>query len=86
MIEGEFDVDRFRESEPFLKETASYITKNVYPYNTTPIIHKLSHQHLHTTFWIIDVEKLTDNAIEISTIRSYPVPVLISNFIDTFDF
>ena len=84
MIEGEFDINRFRESEPFLKETASYIIKNVYPYNTTPIIHKLSHQHLHTTFWIVDVEKLTYDAIEIQFINSYPVPVLIDKFIEAY--
>lgn len=86
LLEGEFDFNRFRESEPFLKAIAPYKVKTAYQYNTTPIIHKLSHQHLHTVFWIIDVEKLDDNAISIETIGSYPVPVLISNFIDTFDF
>ncbi|MFT5892834.1 MAG: A/G-specific adenine glycosylase [Dokdonia sp.] len=84
LAEGEFESDRFRESELFLEKTASYTIKNVSQYNEKPIIHKLSHQHLHTTFWVIDVEKLDENAIEIETLKSYPVPVLIGNFIDHF--
>ncbi len=84
MIEGEFDTNRFRESEPFQKETASYTIKNIVPYNVKPIVHKLSHQHLHTIFWIIDVENLEDTAIEIQSISSYPVPVLIEKFIATY--
>lgn len=86
MLEGEFDFNNFRESELFQKQITSYTVKNVTRYNATPIVHKLSHQHLHTTFWIIDVEKLEDTAIDIASIRTYAVPVLISNFIDTFNF
>ena len=84
LVEGEFESDRFRESELFLEKTASHTIKNVSQYNATPIIHKLSHQHLHTTFWIVDVEQLQEDAIEIETLKSYPVPVLIGNFIDHF--
>lgn len=86
VIEGEFNSIRFRESEPFLKKTAPYSIQNIHQYNTKPVIHKLSHQHLHTIFWIIDVHQLPENAITIADIKTYPVPVLISKFIDTFDF
>jgi len=86
MIEGEFDGIRFRESEPFLEKTAAYTLKSVSKYNETPVIHKLSHQHLHTTFWIIDVTQLPEDAIPIESLRSYPVPVLISNFIEKYGF
>ncbi|GGG24055.1 A/G-specific adenine glycosylase [Dokdonia pacifica] len=81
MIEGEFDVSRFRESELFLKKTAAYTIKSIEQHNIKPIVHKLSHQHLHTIFWIIDVEKLDDTALEIKTLTSHPVPVLIEKFI-----
>ena len=84
LIEGEFDFNRFRESEPFQKATIPYKIKSVTPFNTKPIIHKLSHQHLHTVFWVIDVEKLDDTAIAIDTIHSYPVPVVIERFIGSF--
>ncbi|GAA4280555.1 A/G-specific adenine glycosylase [Gaetbulibacter aestuarii] len=54
-------------------------------YNEEPIIHKLSHQHLHTTFYIVSVETL-DNGIPKEKINAYPVPILIGNFIETFNF
>ncbi|MEP0262457.1 A/G-specific adenine glycosylase [Dokdonia sp.] len=84
VIEGAFEDIRFRESELFLKKTASYTIYQVQQYNTKPIVHKLSHQHLHTTFWVIDVDKLPENAIIIPDIKSYPVPVLIEKFIDAY--
>ena len=56
-------------------------------YNDAPIIHKLSHQHLYTKFWILKVPKLTiDGTISIDEIRDFPVPVLIGNFIENFNF
>lgn len=55
-------------------------------YNTTDIVHKLSHQHLHTKFWIIEVDELPKQGISISKLKTYPTPILISNFIDEFNF
>ena len=58
----------------------------VHLYNDTDIIHKLSHQHLYTKFWIVSVDKSIENGIDISNIKDYPVPILIGNFIDKFNF
>ena len=55
-------------------------------YNTNDIIHKLSHQHLHTKFWIIEVDKLPEKGILISDIQKFPTSILISNFINEFSF
>ena len=55
-------------------------------YNEMDIIHKLSHQHLHTKFWILEVDSLSDEAIPVSDIKRYPTSILISNFIDDFHF
>lgn len=55
-------------------------------YNEKAIIHKLSHQHLHTKFWIITVPELPNSGIPIKKIREYAVPVLIEKFIDSFNF
>lgn len=55
-------------------------------YNEVDIVHKLSHQHLFTKFWIIEVETLPKEAIATSALTKYPAPVLISNFIDEFNF
>jgi A/G-specific adenine glycosylase len=55
-------------------------------YNDTDIVHKLSHQHLHTKFWIITVNKLPQKGVSVFKIHEYPVPRLISKFIDEFNF
>lgn len=55
-------------------------------YNDVDIIHKLSHQHLHTKFWIIEVNTLPKAAIPIANLTKYPAPVLISDFIEKFNF
>lgn len=55
-------------------------------YNKEDKIHKLSHQHLHTKFWIIETEELSKNTISITDLKSYPVPVLIGDFIEAFNF
>ena len=55
-------------------------------FNTTPIVHKLSHQHLYTKFWIVKVKSLTVNSIDINNLDSLPVPVLIENFIEAYQF
>ena len=60
--------------------------KDVSLYNEKDIVHKLSHQHLYSKFWIVNIEKLTQKGCKISEIRTYPVPVLLSNFIEAFNF
>lgn len=55
-------------------------------YNDEDIVHKLSHQHLYTRFWIVRVEALTVKGISIERLRDYPVPILIGNFIERFNF
>ena len=55
-------------------------------FNTQDIIHKLSHQHLHTKFWIVRSQRLAKNRIMISKVHTLPVPILISNFLDSFNF
>ena len=79
-----------------LIETANIISKkellhlidfksdNVTLYNSEPIIHKLSHQHIHTHFWLINTSKKQVETINISNIKNYPVPILIDNFIKDF--
>ena len=55
-------------------------------FNEKEIVHKLSHQHLYTSFWIINVKSIKNNAISTEIIHKYPVPILISRFIDSFGF
>lgn len=55
-------------------------------YNHVDIVHKLSHQHLFTKFWIVEVNTLPKEGILISEIKKFPTPILISNFINEFHF
>lgn len=55
-------------------------------YNEKDIIHKLSHQHLHTKFWIIEANNLPKKSISFSNLKTFPVPILIGNFIEKFKF
>lgn len=53
-------------------------------YNQAPVVHKLSHQHLHTRFWIIQTGDATDDWVPVSEIGRYAVPVLIADFVGEF--
>lgn len=53
-------------------------------FNSKSIVHKLSHQHLHTRFWIITTAEQDRFSIPWNKVEDYPVPVLISNFLKAF--
>lgn len=55
----------------------------VFMANEEIIIHKLTHQHLHTRFWIVKIKELILTGIPAKELENYPVPVLIANFIKT---
>lgn len=55
-------------------------------FNSKEIVYKLSHQHLYTLFWIVETKSLKSAKIPWETIHSYPVPVLIANFLTDFRF
>lgn len=78
-------------AKTFKKELDSYyLLKNrtfeLTLYNQESIIHKLSHQHLYTKFWIINVKNLPKEGVAIEYLKDYAVPILIGNFIDDFTF
>jgi A/G-specific adenine glycosylase len=64
----------------------SVINKEPVLYNDLPVVHKLSHQHIYTKFWIVKCDELPKEALSLAEVNKLPVPVLIENFIDTFDF
>lgn len=55
-------------------------------YNTKIIVHKLSHQHLHVKFWILKTENALTEGIEVENLTKYPVPILVADFIERFNF
>jgi len=59
---------------------------DIHLFNEEPIVHKLSHQHIHTKFWVVTGGELPDNKVAVEEINKLPVPVLIEKFIDKFYF
>jgi A/G-specific adenine glycosylase len=55
-------------------------------YNEKSIVHKLSHQHLYTKFWIVSLDSNLPEGIAFGKIKDFPVPILIGNFIEKFNF
>jgi len=53
-------------------------------YNEKEVVHKLSHQHLHTTFWTVNINAESLESINFNELKDYPVPVLIENFLNEF--
>ncbi len=83
------ETDKNMEYDDFLKlikEDSSLKSKTfeLRQYNDVPKVHKLSHQHLNTTFWIVSIDSV-ENGIPFENITQYPVPILIGKFIEGFE-
>ncbi len=73
----EFLNQRFRMQRPVLQRI-----------NARPIVHKLSHQHLHITFWKVSGEFFTnhDYSLVVKTdFPLYPMPIVLANFLKKFN-
>lgn len=55
-------------------------------HNSKDWVHKLSHQHLHTKFWVVQAKSSHPDLISIDRIKDYAVPRLVDRFIESFDF
>jgi A/G-specific adenine glycosylase len=87
LIETEEEMD-FEMLKPLIKDYHSLNESafEFYLYNKEAIIHKLSHQHLHTKFWIVKTNAHLPNEVLIDEVHNFPVPILIGNFIEAFNF
>ena len=53
-------------------------------WNSSPIIHKLSHQILEVNFWYIKLEKELTNTLPEESLKKLAVPVVLDNFMKKF--
>ena len=85
LIESEklIDENELMELQDF-KNLVSSPSLELQLYNDTPVIHKLSHQHLYTRFWLINTHQFQGDSIDFQNIMEYPVPVLIENFLNEY--
>jgi len=58
---------------------------HVIQHNSELTIHKLTHQNLYCTFWIVESELENYESISWEDIHKYPVPTLIQNFIEEYE-
>jgi A/G-specific adenine glycosylase len=93
LIESEADMDSIQltKLDDYNSLAKELKIESLTLFNEKVIIHKLSHQHLYTRFWIAESKNVSlDNAdlglqgIPIEKVTSYAVPVLIENFISEF--
>ncbi len=77
------------ESDIYFKSLLHNMDYDITPYQKEFVIHKLSHQHLYTKFYIVKIKKVPKNIeaheiIKIKDVQNYPVPILLGNFINSF--
>jgi A/G-specific adenine glycosylase len=80
----EIEVSELQKIPQFQDFSEKINIRNISLYNQEAVVHKLSHQHLNTRFWIIETLDETESSVPISEIESYAVPVLIANFVSEF--
>ncbi|MFS4468778.1 A/G-specific adenine glycosylase [Maribacter sp. 2210JD10-5] len=86
LLESEGSIDKKYIASNYTEVLGVKKINGISLYNEKPVIHKLSHQHLHTHFWILESDEELEEGILVSKIEAFPVPVLIADFIKTFKF
>lgn len=61
---------------------SSYTILGIEECSGATVIHKLSHQHLHIQFWKIKINEVLENGIDLKTLKSFPFPIVLYNFIE----
>ncbi|SNQ43589.1 A/G-specific adenine glycosylase [Cellulophaga lytica] len=79
----EDEVNETNIKELYAKVLPKVEVKSFSLYNKDVIVHKLSHQHLYTHFWILHTNAILEDGITFSELKKYPVPVLIADYIKT---
>lgn len=84
VIELDTEVDFEILSKQIKEVYAEKQITSISPYNSQQIIHKLSHQKLHINFYKVEVSKKITNGISLDSLKSFPFPIVIYNFIEKF--
>lgn len=84
LLESESEINLEKVKQALSEILVLNDSPEIIPYNEKLIVHKLSHQHLHTRFWMVHTKTNIEGAFLVSELENYPVPVLIADFIKTF--
>jgi A/G-specific adenine glycosylase len=77
-------LNELQDLDEYSELSKKYNLDSIVSYNEEIIIHKLSHRHIYARFWIADTTKQINEAFSIEQVFSYPVPILVGNFITAF--
>ena len=77
------DEEQLIEHEMF-KELFCNLDINVELFDKEVLVHKLTHQHIYTKFWVVTTSPSSNFSLPWKTIRKYPVPALIDNFLNRY--
>ncbi len=80
----EIRLDQLQQLEEYKELSKTHSFSSISLYNEKSIIHKLSHRHLHTRFWLVETNNNSVMEIPLASITKYPVPTLIENFITSY--
>lgn len=82
LLETLHEVDFDEAVRLIAQHSFGFIPKDIKPLHHNAIIHKLSHQHLHIRFWEVATDVIVQDALKIETLKKYPFPVVIHNFME----
>jgi A/G-specific adenine glycosylase len=66
----------------FFQEIIQDKKMNLKLFNPKTIVHKLSHQHIYTQFWVLKIPSSNKANILYEDISTFPMPILIYNFVE----
>jgi len=73
-------------THPQFKKLTGGMAFTLQLHNRLPKLHKLSHQHINTKFWVVHLQGSLDGGIKKTALKDYPVPVLVANFVEEYGF
>lgn len=84
LIETENEIDFDMLSEKIQADYSDLEIESIAVYNSQQIIHKLSHQKLHINFYKVNLTSKIVDGISLESIKKYPFPIVIHNFIEKY--
>jgi A/G-specific adenine glycosylase len=82
LIETSFEIDeQVLIANSKFEELFKNVSTTVKLFNKDVLVHKLSHQHIYTKFWIINTQDIADFDLNWNEIEAFPVSTLVHNFL-----
>ena len=69
---------------PNFKELFNGLSAKVKLFDNEVLVHKLTHQHIHTKFWVVTTTASDHFSISWKSVKKYPVSALIDNFLNRY--